>query len=507
MADQPPAVSSSLPTVATVARQYRGLWRDVRTICRWPAVGAIDVLVIMVIELVTGSFSSDVNARHEFISGGSTVYWLWFFTNPIVLALVGAYRWALVSALVAVAGTAVLLATNSLIYLDYAQVLSSIFNRDGRSHQIYDHVSVPSTLYAFFSIFWLLWAVAAIVSSLAAVGRASVIAVTRLGDDEPRAPRIFSQFAQCIKKRRQTFRSYNLGKVYLLFLAALASAASTYGIYWCAQLLGNIWLNYASNGVWRTVSTSSMQATSQFVAANLPAVLLDWAGIIASWVLTVYMAVLVFRAAWRYVRRSADEVMQDPRYRPTVFLRSFRDEDAHLTPKNALYRLLRRQVRLEEVIVGLLTRLGPAVAIGVPGERIPRLGALRSYYTGDDWQGAVRQWVDRSYFVVVLAGSTPSALWELKYLAEQRLIQRVILILPPDAMPAARTARWAAICQCLADTPWTAALQALACQHLMCVAFEPGGRVIGVAGGPAHQVDYEIALQYAVTKAAVWNPV
>ena len=53
----------------------------------------------------------------------------------------------------------------------------------------------------------------------------------------------------------------------------------------------------------------------------------------------------------------------------------------------------------------------------------------------------------------------------------------------------------------------SAALRALACQHLMCVAFEPGGRVVGVEGGPAHQVDYEIALQYAVTQAAVWNPV
>ena len=507
MADQASSSSGNLPTVARVARQYRALWRDVRIITVWPAAGAIDVLVIMAIELLAGSFASDVNARREFVQAGATVYWIWFFANPIVLALVGAYRWAIVSSLVAIVGTAALFYTNEQTYIDYVRDVTTAFRGEGTTHQMYENVVISSKLYIAMAAFWLLWATSATLSGIDAVCRLAAILVTRLGTGAPRAPSVFAQFSQCVRSRKQTFRSYNFGKTYLLALALLLSAAATYGIYQVTQAIGNVWLNYASDGAWRRVSSSSTQQTSNFVAAHLAAVLVDWAGIFASWFLTVYVVLILFRAAWRFVRRSADEVMQDPRYRPTVFLRSFRDEDAHLAPKSGFYRLLRRQVRLEEVVVGCLTRLGPAVAIGLPGERVPRLGALRSYYTGDDWQGAVRQWVDRSYFVVVLAGSSPSALWELKYLAEQNLAQRVILIVPPDDTLEARITRWAAICRCLDGTPWAAALRALACQHVMCVAFEPGGRVVGVEGGPADQVDYEIALQYAVTQAAVWNPV
>ncbi len=206
------------------------------------------------------------------------------------------------------------------------------------------------------------------------------------------------------------------------------------------------------------------------------------------------------RFAWRSIRRRATDVLKDPNYRPVVFLRSFRDEDARVASKNPFWSLLRAQVRLEEVIAGQLMRLGPCVAIGVPGEWVPRLGAMRAYFADADWQTAIRAWTDRAVLSVVMAGSSLSVLWELEYLIWSNRTSTLLLILPPDESQYARARRWKAVSKIFAGTRWQQGVASADVSNALCVTFDADGTVIAVTGWARHQVDYDIAVQSAAVR-------
>src|SRR5262249_53130487 len=109
-------------------------------------------------------------------------------------------------------------------------------------------------------------------------------------------------------------------------------------------------------------------------------------------VLTIVLGTIILRFFWRLVVADAKRLLDDPAYRPIVFLRSFADEGATVTSKRLFDRLVRRRRRLEEIAVSALRPLGAAIAIGQPGERLPKLGAIRAYYPDDQWQAAVLEW-------------------------------------------------------------------------------------------------------------------
>ena len=70
---------------------------------------------------------------------------------------------------------------------------------------------------------------------------------------------------------------------------------------------------------------------------------------------------------------------------PIVLLRAFQDDEKSVKRRSVLARLLfwgfGGRIRLEEAIAGELSRFGPFVAIGEPGERLPDLGAARAYFS------------------------------------------------------------------------------------------------------------------------------
>src|SRR5262249_61590036 len=86
---------------------------------------------------------------------------------------------------------------------------------------------------------------------------------------------------------------------------------------------------------------------------------------------------------------------------------------ATVTSKRLFDRLVRRRRRLEEIAVSALRPLGAAIAIGQPGERLPKLGAIRAYYPDDKWQAAVLEWMRRAQLIVLVGGASPWALWAL----------------------------------------------------------------------------------------------
>src|SRR5690606_38058744 len=118
------------------------------------------------------------------------------------------------------------------------------------------------------------------------------------------------------------------------------------------------------------------QAHGAFVEAHPLLAVTSAVADVAQIILTIVLAVVILRFFWRLVVADAKRLLDDPSYRPIVFLRSFGDDQAKVTSKRLFDRLVWRKRRLEEIAVAALAPLGAAIAIGQPGERLPRLGAM-----------------------------------------------------------------------------------------------------------------------------------
>ena len=114
---------------------------------------------------------------------------------------------------------------------------------------------------------------------------------------------------------------------------------------------------------------------------------------------------------------SAKELMaKDPRP-PIIYLRSFASDRGFATPSG-----LELQMRFG------LSSLGPTVALGRPGDRLPIIGVPRLYTSDDDWQSQVSEWLEQAALVVILAGLTEGLDWELREVGRVVSPQRIVVI-------------------------------------------------------------------------------
>jgi hypothetical protein len=158
----------------------------------------------------------------------------------------------------------------------------------------------------------------------------------------------------------------------------------------------------------------------------------------------------------------------DPRP-PILFLRSFREDGMHrdehdigdfisreegfafrfvpyLDKVYKLRMLLRiymgvYELSLEEELARYFRRLGPFVAIGRPGERLPTVGAARLYVSDDEWQAEVEALIRAAQVIVWQAGPTEGTWWEFAKLFEMVDPRRILLVVPN---PMSRPAEYAA---------------------------------------------------------------
>ena len=80
----------------------------------------------------------------------------------------------------------------------------------------------------------------------------------------------------------------------------------------------------------------------------------------------------------------------------------------------------------EQELAEIVTRVGPVIAIGKPGEPLPELGAARLYVGDADWKAKVIDMMARSRLVIIRTGSTPNLEWEIEQ-AMTRVPRRQIL--------------------------------------------------------------------------------
>lgn len=145
---------------------------------------------------------------------------------------------------------------------------------------------------------------------------------------------------------------------------------------------------------------------------------------------------------------SAEQLLTEDRRDPVVFIRSFGEEERSYSVRS-LMGLVRRTLvdpklfsryfqagasfwgPMQQFQFNRLFReIGPFIAIGKPGEKIPGMGAARMYVSDDRWQSVVGGFFRKARLVVVQPGTTPGLQWEINEMKQVVPPEKILFILP-----------------------------------------------------------------------------
>lgn len=132
---------------------------------------------------------------------------------------------------------------------------------------------------------------------------------------------------------------------------------------------------------------------------------------------------------------SADDlVVRDPRP-PVVYLRSFLDDpvaskEEPQSTEGAMPGMVYPGPTEEQQLDAIMNQIGPFIAIGDPNEKLPQLGAARTYVSGAEWKDRVLAWVLRAKLVVLRAGTTEGFWWEVETVVKNVKPERIIFLVP-----------------------------------------------------------------------------
>ncbi len=137
----------------------------------------------------------------------------------------------------------------------------------------------------------------------------------------------------------------------------------------------------------------------------------DWGGDFTRVMFGFLFIMPFYIGAWKLVRlglrlRSPDvaSLLKSDSRAPVLYLRSYATEDQTDS---------RTGRRIEELTTANLRNLGPVIAIGRPGELLPKLGAARMSVKPEAWKSEAHRLMELSQLIVFQAGFTDGLLWEL----------------------------------------------------------------------------------------------
>jgi len=110
---------------------------------------------------------------------------------------------------------------------------------------------------------------------------------------------------------------------------------------------------------------------------------------------------------------------------PVLYLRSFDADEAAAKLKGRLTK--------EEHLTQLLARIGPVVAIGRPGESLPRVGARRLYVNDEQWQSTVEELIKSARLVALRTGRSSGLRWELRKCVELLRPEQLLIVVSTKA--------------------------------------------------------------------------
>lgn len=182
-------------------------------------------------------------------------------------------------------------------------------------------------------------------------------------------------------------------------------------------------------------------------------------------------------------RPLAKNVRRADKRRPVVLFRSFQDDSA-----------MAQNERVEDNIARNARHCGPLIAMGEPG-KLPRSGAARTYYRGDDWREAVEAWMDEALCIVMIAGLTEGVRWELETALKRGHARKLILIIPRDAN---HETRWARAEKNLAESGVAAQMRGVDSKEAIAMHLDANGQLVILratfATGSTYGAAFAIAL-------------
>lgn len=77
-------------------------------------------------------------------------------------------------------------------------------------------------------------------------------------------------------------------------------------------------------------------------------------------------------------------------------------------------------------------RVGPVIAIGLPGETVPPLGAARLLVTEKAWEPEVSALMAKARLIIIRAGTSPGVLTEMRMAVEASRAECLLLVVPAE---------------------------------------------------------------------------
>jgi hypothetical protein len=243
-------------------------------------------------------------------------------------------------------------------------------------------------------------AAAGAVPAAAAPAAETAISSTIPDGDGWRVALLASLQATGVERPRRHWARYALGMVILVGIGASTTLFARHGLP--GLLRGEpARVQYAILGLWYA---GGMFVVTPFLAAGR-------------------RALIAMRA-----KSASDELASAGARRPILYLRSFEiDEDTSRPSILEFFGILLATSTPEQKLAQQLSRVGPVIAIGRPGEALPPLGAARFYVTDELWKQKVADAAAASRLVVWTSGVSEGLRWEISYLLRSLSMERLVL--------------------------------------------------------------------------------
>jgi hypothetical protein len=141
-------------------------------------------------------------------------------------------------------------------------------------------------------------------------------------------------------------------------------------------------------------------------------------------------AFLFWRGRQYAAKAAAERIITDPN--PDVlYLRPFRSDPSikgYVFSTILQTTLTSGMTTQEEQLAEVLRPIGDLVAIGQPGEDLPKPGAARIYASDEEWKEVVKRQMRAARLVIIRAGGGENLLWEMKQAVETLNPQKVLIL-------------------------------------------------------------------------------
>jgi hypothetical protein len=184
---------------------------------------------------------------------------------------------------------------------------------------------------------------------------------------------------------------------------------------------------------------------------------------------------------------------------PVLLLRSFADDEKYQYGSYSIF-----DTSLEARLAEYFIRVGPFIAVGAPGEKLPAIGAARASLSEAQWRDRVTEWIANARVIVVMAGISTWVNWEMRQVIDREYSSKMILLFPPRAWWSRvymfqsslvrETERLKKVQEVFSQTAWAPALARLTDAHrIRSVVFNSNGSITVVSSRSRNRSSYHLA--------------